>query len=367
MSRDIVIGIQCAATKTVIAVAHLDGTVLGIANAPPIAFSIHCNPAEEILPILESEYISSLISPVQNRIAAVGCGVSGLHSRSQRIGVERTLRKVFSSARDEINVDEDIWFDISSAGFESAFCVLVSSGVNVGYQLPGDILGPRRMCIGGHGSELSDLGGGYFLGRKALMALLDFEDDRMLVSKPFVKGLLRELSIPKPRYAIDWYETIRTTPQWRMAISNIAKYVVVQAEQQQDYTATEILFAAREQLSRTILALLRKTKKDDSSETDIDFVLCGGLLLNSNTLLSGAVSAIVSFSHLIKSEPSKVNIHTSSAETIVGCLAKAISQNTNVSLSLACQKISSNQTFKQYLSKSTSFKIENGNILKIDS
>ena len=84
---------------------------------------------------------------------------------------------------------EDVWADLAAAGFDEGAVFLVSTGSNVFVRGSSG----EHLNVGGWGSEIDDLGSGFFVGRLALGKILQHVDGRAVVSKAFVQRVLEVL------------------------------------------------------------------------------------------------------------------------------------------------------------------------------
>jgi len=326
---NMLLGIQCAATTTRLCLATNAGHIKWVRSFPAASISIQRSPVDELRKIFGFlDTHGGELSWDQESVRAVACGVSGLKEHSKRVtSLTELLKLSFPFAEERIAVEEDVWFDLFGSGKQYGFAFLLSTGANFAFRSM-----QSRFNVGGHGSELSDRGGGYFIGRRALMSLLDFRDRRRMVSPNFCKKICEYVAIPSVSYVTEWHEELRETRDWRRTISDIAIAVVQLSEEENDATATEIIEYACAEINRSVLSLFL-TLRNQKIAIPLEcwqFMLCGGLALNSRTISRRLRSDISSYSYLLeecigmnRSEIPSPMVHESTAETVVGCLFAA--------------------------------------------
>jgi N-acetylglucosamine kinase-like BadF-type ATPase len=138
-----------------------------------------------------------------------------------------------------------------------------------------------HFTIGGWGSELSDLGGGYYIGRLALRRVLDGIDGRRPVTRSFTDGILKQIGLVSETQIAEWYEAIRRTTNWRAAVADLTKVVCTLSDAEDDICATEILVSGAQEMQVSLLAAFRRAADLFKDDETVRFGLAGGVALHS--------------------------------------------------------------------------------------
>ena len=182
------------------------------------------------------------------------------------------------STRPKLVIVEDVWTELLSCDAEYGILGMISTGIN-------SFAKSREQdakTIGGWGSDLSDHGGGYFVGRRALQVVLDGYDKRSEVTLQFCSSILAELGLASASQIPDWYEATRKTEHWRASIASLAKTVCKLAEREFDPCASQILAESTREFERSMNAIMSNTAEEFfAGERKVPLCLAGGLAMSS--------------------------------------------------------------------------------------
>lgn len=266
-----------------------EGQLVDVTSSGPCAFSLH-------LPDFDQQFETSLslvcssfgFLPTEVKKFGLVCiSMSGCKTELHRSRINIALRRS-GVAMERLIVCEDAVAEMQAHGLSRGLLIMVATGVNIYF------LGEQEFSVGSWGSEVSDSGGGYALGRSAIRKVLDYIDGREVVSERFALGICNEINVQTPKAIGSWYESLRTTPEWRKQISDLAKIVVELAEEYKDFTALELLQNSSMEVIKSTIAGLRRVPKKEL-QASFDVLVTGGLIVNSPILLNAVDEAASKF------------------------------------------------------------------------
>lgn len=316
------IGLQGAARNALLAACHPDGEVVAQLSVGPLALRVNQHfrdDLEEALLALADELDLLSIARLAHRTKGACVAMSGVFHEGEVFSVLQSLSDIGFVGTFETVVCEDVWADLAAAGYDEGVVVLASTGANV------FVRKDERSFqnVGGWGSGLSDLGGGYHIGESAIRFCLDGYDGRREVSREFESALLDRLQLTSPKQLVAWYHAVRETSYWRSKISDLAIPIVTLAERDGDRSAVAILTHACKELMSSVRAALNRGAGSGLFPVDrpVPMLVTGGLALASNTYWTGLERLIVD------AEPGwpQLRLERGRFHPIVGALAYASS------------------------------------------
>lgn len=329
MRNPMVLAIHGGATQSTAIVATVEGAFVSEHPLPPLALGVSPD-----LPSTFSRLAASLARSSPNQsgpFAAVCCAFSGMFHpvyRQQLITALETSRLASGTAGHNVIIIEDVWAELLASNECRGLVCFVSSGVNIA--LGGFVNGllDETFSIGRWGSDLSDLGSGYYVGRLALVALLDDLDGRLSVTKTFRQEILRSIGLSRADQVPHWFTSIRATTLWRSVVSSLARTVVELSDKRKDCCATALLWKGARQLEKTLqVAIGRSLCLWSDASCALPILLTGNLLRNCRLYLAHLESAILGVNDRVKATSDRsiqCKIVTSSYSPIVGAIRLAL-------------------------------------------
>ncbi len=327
------LGIQFSAGTGHLGVCAPDGRLLLHCEVPPLALELNVNHAlllRNLLAFTDRELKAKTDTSLFDGCISIACSVSGLHTESDRVRVAQLMRlREFSRAAQPVLV-EDVWSDFVAARIQSGLLCMVSTGINtIAVNHNG-----RSFSVGGWGSEIADLGGGYFVGRCALGALLDDFDGRRSCTDRFRTSVLNQIRLDSVHQISEWYETIRWTGNWRRTVASLAETTCRLAETNNDITAMQVLAKGTGELQTSLLAAFKQSANkgyfDNSAKVPI--VFCGSLAMNSREYQSSFLQVINALNDgLVAQWPTRcvVRPHLQKTHSLCGTLYMALTGSTS--------------------------------------
>ncbi len=273
-----VMGIDGGGSTIRVVITTPDLTVCGQSEGPtanPGLVGIE-TAARTIQDTMRAALASAALTPDQ--IAAVGIGVAGAaayHSAAW-------LRDVTAAVTPQAHIVPSTDFEIALVGavgrLEGVLVLAGTGSLAYGVNAAG-----RTALVGGWGYLLDDAGSGYWIGIRALGAVVRAADGRG-PHTALTPVLLGALDLPEPLDLITWlyrFETARTR-----AVAQLAPLVLEQAEDG-DLVAQVIITGAVAEL-----ALAAHTVMHRLDMPEPDFAFAGGLLSQSNVLSESLSAAL---------------------------------------------------------------------------
>lgn len=166
-----VVGLDGGGTKVNVAVADLDGKVLGGGTAGPC--NIAAMSAPDAFKSARAACLAALVSAgkLPEDVVAVCAGVAGVSHAERRVEFAALVQELFPNARVAVDPDYAIAFTGATGGAPGI--VVIAGTGSVAYGENGAGLGHKT---GGYGYLIDDSGSGYGVGREALDAVLRAAD-----------------------------------------------------------------------------------------------------------------------------------------------------------------------------------------------
>jgi len=264
----VLLGVDCGGSHTAVVVGDRDGRVLSRAEGPGSAM----RPGGE-------ERSAAVILDVARRAAAQAnvtlpataalVGAAGAGRAPEQKALADAMVAAGVAERVEVRGDTEIAL---AAAFGNAPGILLNAGTgSIAYARTRD---GRLHRAGGHGWQLGDEGGGYWLGRRALAAAARAHDG-LEESSTLLERLLVALGLETFDDLIRW--TATATPAQVAALAP----QVLNAAREGEIVAQRIVADAAVELSQLVQVLTRHFPEKDS----IKLATVGGLLRPGSPLL----------------------------------------------------------------------------------
>jgi glucosamine kinase len=276
MSDDrLLLAIDGGQTATKALVATIDGTILGAGRGGP-SDHFHIEGGVERNRVAIHGAITAALTSANvtaGRVAAIGLGLTGAPPNgTQTPIVHAIVREVLSPQ--EIIVTPDYVTNLAGASGGEPGVVLIAGGGAIGYGVTSE---GREAVAGGYGFLLGDEGSAFDIGLRAISAAARAEDRRgeptalqKIVEEHFDIPTIRHL--PRVVYAAGFS---------RERISLLSPKVL-QAAQDDDSAARQIMSTAGEELATTGLGVIRQLFEPGSK---VDVYLTGGVFSAGDLLL----------------------------------------------------------------------------------
>lgn len=344
------IGIQGAARNSVLIAANRKGEIKAALRIGPLALRVNADFRRALLIALNQLAAKLDLSTHENlaeRTAGVCVSMSGIREKADAYAVSQALEEMWFTGTFTARIIEDVWSILAASGTNNGCAILASTGANVFIRNRA----AKYVTVGGWGSDLADLGSGYYIGKNALNLVLDSADGRRDVSNRFVRAILDQLQLNFEEQIVPWYHEVRKTSEWRPRISDLAIVVCALAEgPNPDKQARQLLDKSSLELGHSIRAAFRRAKKKRILHIDDSFVIVydGGMLRHSK-YYQKKVANVIKGSILhddIRYNLSKLKAGPLLHHPAIGAAAFAITGTRN---------LPSCQVFDQLLSSSTDF------------
>lgn len=231
--------------------ADASGRILGEGTLGPLTGHIF-EPASRAA---AQQTIAALLTDVEavGKPVRICAGITGLSTGSETAELMASwLAGAFRLAPDAVQVVDDMRIAYRSA-FQPGEGILVYAGTgSVAFHLSQDGKADRA---GGHGYLIDDAGGGYWIGRQALAALVRAQDEGR---DPGVLGQ----EIGEAIGGLDWEQIRRHVYGGGRAAVAALVPAVAKAAARDDEVATTILSSAGEELARLARVLLARLGRE---------------------------------------------------------------------------------------------------------
>ena len=189
--------------------------------------------------------------------------------------------------------------------------------------------------IGGWGSELADLGSGFYIGKQAIIAVLDSEDGRRTGSDRLKEKLLESLGLNSVEQIVPWYYEVRKTPFWRAKIADLAVAVVRLAEMESDFQAMDILEKAAEEMQTSLLAAISRAHEQGViTKTGVQPMIIEGGVARNSKYIQNRIFGLLKARRL-----GEWDVKVSTFHPVVGAVAFALSGQTTLPSSNVLAKL----------------------------
>ena len=263
------LGVDCGGSHTAIVVGNRAGHVLARAEGPGSA--MRPGGAERSAAvILEVARRAASQAGMSLPATAALIGAAGAGRAPEQEALATAVKNAGAAERVAVRSDVEIAL---AAAFGNGPGILVNAGTgSIAYARVAD---GRLFRAGGHGWQLGDEGGGYWLGRRALSAAARAQDG-LGESSTLLERLLVALGLQTFDDLIRW--TATATPA---QVAGLAPHVV-NAAREGEIVAQRIIQEAAGELSHLVQALSRHF----SGTEDFRIATAGGLLRPGSALLT---------------------------------------------------------------------------------
>jgi N-acetylglucosamine kinase-like BadF-type ATPase len=260
-----VLGIDAGGTKTVALLADLDGRLVGEGRAG--AANLQTEGELEVEKILHT-VIEQAVGGRQVPVAAVCLGMAGV-DREDDARIIRDVMRRLGFRSNALIVNDALIALVAGAG-PSPGVVVVSGTGSIAYGVSHRGVAARA---GGWGPTLGDEGSGYWIGRRALAAVMRDVDCRgpRTALTPLV---LRHFSLSKPEALV---AEIYHQPQGRRVIAALGS-VVDLARGEGDPVAIDIMTHAADELALAAASVISRLEMRGEQ---FPILLSGGMLRES--------------------------------------------------------------------------------------
>ncbi|MFD1039739.1 N-acetylglucosamine kinase [Virgibacillus byunsanensis] len=269
-----VMGIDGGGTKTIAMIADMDGNVVAVAKAGATNPNVLSRQAikqtfHNMLDDLKKQASSSF-----ERVDTLFAGISGAGSERSQQNLKKILKEVAPHIP-AIGVEPDTINALYSGTYGEPGIVQIAGTGSITYGINSQDVHER---VGGWGYLFGDEGSGYDIGRRGVIAALKAYDGRG-ADTMLLNMMYQYFDVTNPR---DLIETIYAKETPKNEISPLSK-IVLEAYQQHDAVAKDLLIDVVDELSNSIKTLYKKLFADQEGVT---VVLCGGIFSEKEILPS---------------------------------------------------------------------------------
>lgn len=265
-----VLGIDAGGTKTVALLADADGHVIAEGRAG--AANLQTEGELEVEKTLHTA-IDRATDGRSVTVSAVCLGMAGVDRPDDAVVIREIMRRL-GFRTNALIVNDALIALVAGAGPSPGVVVVAGTG-SIAYGVSHRGVAARA---GGWGPTLGDEGSGYWIGRRALVAVMRELDGRG-PRTDLTPLVLRHFSLPKPEALV---AEIYHQPQGRRTIASLGS-VVERARADGDLVATDIMTQAADELALATASVI--TRLDMRGE-QFPVLLSGGMLRESHWLAS---------------------------------------------------------------------------------
>ena len=265
-----VLGIDAGGTKTLALVADTDGRLLGEGRAG--GANLQTEGELQVEKVLH-EVIERATHGRQAPPDAVCLGMAGVDRESDGRVIRDIMRRL-GFRQNTLIVNDALIALVAGAGASPGVVVISGTG-SIAYGVSQRGVAARA---GGWGPTLGDEGSGYWIGRRALEAVVRDVDGRG-PRTALTQKVLEYFSLPRPELLVS---EIYHQPHGRRAIASLAP-MVDDARANGDAVAGEIMIAAADELAKAAASVI--TRLDMRGE-QFPVLLAGGMLKRSEWLVA---------------------------------------------------------------------------------
>lgn len=256
-----VLGIDAGGSKTVALLATTDGTVVAEGRAGGANLRTHGELAVEktLHDVIEAVLPEGAVHP-----AAVCLGIAGVDRQDDARVIRGVMRRLGFRERTLI-VNDALIALVAGAGRPTGLVIVAGTG-SIAYGVNASAQAARS---GGWGPVLADEGSGYWIGRRALVAIMRQADGRGPRTQ-LTPMVLAHLGLER---ADELVQEIYEGPERRQLVTTLGP-LVAEARDRGDIVAADILGAAADELVQAARSVVtRLGMRGDVFET----VLAGGM------------------------------------------------------------------------------------------
>ena len=260
-----VLGIDAGGTKTIALLADAEGRIIGEGRAGPANLQTEGElEVEKILhTVIERATEGRHLAP-----AAVCLGIAGVDRQDDALIIRDVMRRM-GFRTNALIVNDALIALVAGAGASPGVVVISGTG-SIAYGVSHHGVAARA---GGWGPTLGDEGSGYWVGRRALAAVMREVDGRG-PQTDLTPLVLRHFSLPRPDALV---AEIYHQPQGRRAIASLSA-LVDRAREDGDPVAIDIMGQAADELALAAASVI--TRLEMRGEP-FPILLAGGLLRES--------------------------------------------------------------------------------------
>ncbi len=266
-----VLGIDAGGTKTVALLADADGRILGEGRAG--AANLQTEGELEVEKILHT-VIEHATDGRQATPAAVCLGMAGVDRQDDAQIIRDVMRRL--GFRSNTLIVNDALIALVAGAGDSPGVVLISGTGSIAYGVSAQRIAARA---GGWGPTLGDEGSGYWIGRRALAAVMRESDGRG-PRTALTALVLRHFSLSRPEGLV---AEIYHQPKGRRDIAALGA-VVDQARADGDPVAIDIMNHAADELALAAASVISRLEMRGDQ---FPVLLAGGMLKESAWLAAG--------------------------------------------------------------------------------
>lgn len=263
-----VLGIDAGGTKTIALLADRDGRIVGEGRAG--GANLQTEGELEVEKILHT-VIERATDGRNVALSAVCLGMAGVDRTDDAVVIRDIMRRL--GFRSNTLIVNDALIALVAGAGTSPGVVVVSGTGSIAYGVSHRAVAARA---GGWGPTLGDEGSGYWIGRRALAAVMREVDGRG-PRTDLTPLVLRHFSLPRPDALV---AEIYHQPQGRRAIASLGA-VVDLARSEGDPVAADIMVQAADELALAATSVI--TRLDMRGE-QFPILLAGGMLRESTWL-----------------------------------------------------------------------------------
>ena len=265
-----VIGIDAGGSKTVALLADGDGRILGEGRSS--GANLHTEGELQVEKVLHS-VIEQATSGRADVIDAACLGIAGV----DREGDSRVIRDIMRRLgfRSHVLIVNDALIALVAGAGASPGVVVISGTGSIAYGVSHRGLAARA---GGWGPTLGDEGSGYWIGRRALEAVMRDVDGRGPRTQ-LTEKVLEFFKLTRPELLVS---EIYQQPEGRREIASLAP-LTDQARMDGDVVAAEIMIDAADELAKAASSVIFRL---DMRGERFPILLAGGMLKRSGWLAS---------------------------------------------------------------------------------
>ena len=260
-----VLGIDAGGTKTVALLSDADGRIIGEGRAG--AANLQTEGELEVEKILHT-VIELATDGRTIQIAAVCLGMAGVDRKDDAVIIRDVMRRL--GFRSNALIVNDALIALVAGAGASPGVVVISGTGSIAYGVSHHGVAARA---GGWGPTLGDEGSGYWIGRRALAAVMRDADGRG-PQTDLTRLVLRHFSLPRPEALV---AEIYHQPQGRRAIAALGS-VVDGAREAGDVVAIDIMSHAAGELAIAAASVISRL---DMRGEQFPILLAGGMLRES--------------------------------------------------------------------------------------
>jgi N-acetylglucosamine kinase-like BadF-type ATPase len=260
-----VLGIDAGGTKTVALLADGDGRILGEGRAG--AANLQTEGELEVEKILDT-VIERATDGRHLMPAAVCLGMAGVDRQDDAVIIRDVMRRL--GFRSNALIVNDALIALVAGAGASPGVVVISGTGSIAYGVSHHGVAART---GGWGPTLGDEGSGYWIGRRALAAVMRDADGRG-PQTDLTRLVLRHFSLPRAEALV---AEIYHQPQGRRAIASLGT-VVDGAREDGDPVAIDIMSHAADELALAAASVISRL---DMRGEQFPILLAGGMLRES--------------------------------------------------------------------------------------